>query len=142
MPASVVLFRTLLLTSVACGIVGSFIDGLFPSLIPRPLADAFEALPPPPAIALFGASMLFLVTFGGVVTAVIGLYRFQPWARPLALLMTALGLLFYPLLGTTVLSGWAQFFLEISSVLWGAVLAMSYVSSLSTRFVDSPTRDF
>jgi|HigsolmetaAR202D_1030399.scaffolds.fasta_scaffold02607_7 hypothetical protein len=142
MSASVLFFRVLLLASVACGIIGSFIDGVFPSLIPKTLADAFEALPPPPAIALFGASVLFLITFGGSVTAVVGLYLFQPWSRPLALCMTALGLLFHPLLGPVVESGWSRFFLEVSSLLWGAVLAMSFVSSLSARFVEGPRADF
>jgi hypothetical protein len=142
MSAAVLLFRALLLVSVACGLIGSCIDVLFPSLIPSSLAEAFEALPAPPGIALFGASALFLITFGGFVTAVVGLYRFQSWARPLAVWMTALGLLFHPLLGVTVESGWARFFLEISSVLWGAVIAMSFVSSLSTRFGEPSQRDF
>lgn len=131
---SVVVFRALLIVSVVTGFLGGLVDTVFPSLIPAPLAKVVEALPSPPTLALFGASALFLVTFGGMITAVLGLYFFQPWARQLAVWMTALGLLFHPLLGVSVQSGWAQLMLEASSVLWGVVLAMSFVSSLSGRF--------
>lgn len=131
---SVVVFRALLIVSVVTSLIGSFVDNVFPSLIPEPLAQAFDNLPPPATLALFSASALFLVTFGGMITAVLGLYFFQPWSRYLAVWMTALQLLFYPLFGVSVQSGWAQLLLEVSSVLWGVVLAMSFVSSLSSRF--------
>lgn len=134
MPASVVLFRALLVASVVTGIVGGFLDTVFPGLVPESMAKAFEDLPPPPTLALFGAGALVLVTFGGFVAAVAGLYFFQPWARQLAVWMTVLGFLFDPLLGVSMQSGWAQMLLELSSVLWGAVLAMSFVSSVSSRF--------
>lgn len=138
---SVVLFRALLIASVVTGFVGGFLDILFPGLIPESMAKAFEDLPPPATLALFGAGALFLVTFGGMIAAVVGLYFFQPWARQLALWMTALGLLFHPLFGVSMQSGWAQLLLDVSSVLWGAVLAMSFVSSLSARFAsrEDPT---
>jgi hypothetical protein len=142
MPASVVLFRAVLLTSVFTGFVGGFLDNVFPSLIPASMAQAFEALPSPPPPALFGAMTLFLVTFGGMIAAVLGLYFFQPWARQLAVWMTALGLLFHPLLGVSMRSGWAQLLLEVSSVLWGSVLAMSFVSSLSSRFAAPESPNF
>jgi hypothetical protein len=142
MPSSVLLFRAVLLASVATGLLGSFLDVLFPNLVPESMASAFEALPPPPGLALFGASVLVLITFGGSIVCVIGLYLFQPWSRPLALWMTGLGLLFHPLFGVSMQSGWAQLLLDISSVLWGVVLAMSYVSSLSARFSVSESRDF
>jgi len=141
-PASVVLFRALLIASVATGVAGSFLDLAFPALIPESMAKAFEALPPPSSLALFGAGVLVLITAGGIVTTVVGLYLFQPWSRTLAIWMTALGLLFNPLFGISMQSGWAQLLLDVSSVLWGAVLAMSYVSSLSSRFAARENADF
>ena len=134
MSAAVTLFRALLLASVGTGLAGSFIDLIFPSLIPAPLSAAFEALPETPAPAVFGASVLILVTFGGTVASIVGLYHFQPWSRPLAIVMTLLSLLFFPLLGASISSGWSSLLLEVSTTLWGAVIAMSYVSSLSERF--------
>jgi hypothetical protein len=141
MPSSVLLFRGLLLTSVVTGLLGLFLDLLFPSLVPESMTAAFDALPPSSGLVLFSASVLFLITFGGSIVAVIGLYLFQPWSRPLALWMTALGLLFHPLFGVSLQSGWARLLLDVSSVLWGVVLAMSYVSSLSDRF-SAEARDF
>lgn len=134
MSASVVLFRALLLASVIAGLLGSFLDLIFPSLIPESIGKAFDELPPPPALSLFAAGALFLVTFGGMIAAVVGLYLFQPWARQLAIWMTALGLLFHPLFGVSLQSGLAQMLLDASTLLWGVVLAMSFVSSLSSRF--------
>jgi hypothetical protein len=134
MSASVVLFRALLLASVTTGLFGSSLDLIFPSLIPETIGKAFDELPAPPILSLFAAGALFLVTFGGMIAAVVGLYLFQPWARQLALWMTALGLLFHPLFGVSLQSGLAQMLLDVSTLLWGAVLAMSFVSSLSNRF--------
>jgi hypothetical protein len=53
--------------------------------------------------------------------------------------MTTLGLLFHPVLGVSLQSGWAQLLLDVSTLLWGAVIAMSYVSSLRERFVAPPS---
>jgi hypothetical protein len=136
-PASVVLFRVLIVASVVTGLIGGLIDLAFPGLIPQPLSKAFDELPPPPLSALFSAGVLLLVTFGGIVAATIGLYLFQPWARALAVWMTLLGLLFHPLLGPSLQSGIAQLLLDLSSLLWGGVIAMSFVSSLSTRFAQA-----
>lgn len=134
MTPAATLFRTLLIASVVTGLLGAFLDVIFPGLVPASIQKAFDELPPPPGPALFGAGALVLVTFGGAVASVVGLYAFQPWARPLAVWMTILGFLFHPLLGVSMQSGWAQLLLDVSSILWGAVLAMSFVSSLSSRF--------
>jgi hypothetical protein len=138
MAAGIALFRALIVASVVIGLIGSFIDVVFPGLIPEPVSQAFESLPDSSTPALVVASALVVVTFGGTIAAIIGLYFFQPWSRTLAVAMTVLSLLFYPLLGVSVESGWAALLLELSTTLWGAVLAMSYVSSLSTRFEAKP----
>jgi hypothetical protein len=133
-PASVVLFRALIIASVVTGLLGGLLDLIFPNLVPESLSKAFDELPGPPMLALVSAGTLVLVTFGGIVAATVGLYLFQPWARPLAVWMTLLGLLFHPLLGVSLQSGFAQLLLDLSSLLWGGVIAMSFVSSLSVRF--------
>jgi hypothetical protein len=137
-PASVKLFRGLILASVLTGFIGGLIDMIIPGLIPEPLAKAIDSLPDTPLPAIVGAGALVVITFGGTVAAIVGLYFFQPWSRTLAVSMTLLTLLFYPLLGVSVQSGWASLLLEISTTLWGAVIAISYVSSLSARFEAGP----
>ena len=139
MSASVALFRGLLLASVGTGLLGSLIDQQFSGLIPASLLKAFKELPAPPDAVVLLSSVLVLITFGGIVASIIGLYQFRPWSRVVAVTMTLLQLLFYPLGGVWLQSGWAALLLDLSSTLWGAVLAVSYVSSLSRLFTTPPT---
>ena len=137
MSSSIKLFRGLLLASIVTGLVGSMIDQQF-DLIPPTLMKAFKELPAPPDAAVLLSSLLVLVTFGGIVGAIVGLFQFRPWSRGLAVSMTLLQLLFYPLGGVWIQSGWASLLIGLSSTLWGAVIAISYVSSLSTLFEAPP----
>jgi len=139
MPSSVVFFRAMLIASVVLSLLSSFVDVFVPNLIPEQLVTAFKELPSTATPALMAAGALFVITFGGTIVAIIGLFSFQPWSRNLAVSMTLLTLLAYPLLGVTIASGWAQLFSNLSTLLWGVVLAMSYFSSLAARFVASPT---
>jgi hypothetical protein len=137
MPApssSIALFRGLLLASIGTALIGSMIDQQFTSLIPPTLQQAFKELPKPSDVVLMLSGLLTLITFGGTIGAIIGLYQFKPWSRELAVAMTLLQLLFYPLGGVWMQSGWTAMLLDLSSTLWGAVIAISYVSSLSHRF--------
>ena len=133
MASSIKLFRGLLLASVVTGLIGSMIDQQF-DLIPPTLLKAFKELPAQPDSALLLSSLLVLITFGGIVGAIVGLFQFRPWSRGLAVSMTLLQLLFYPLGGVWIQSGWASLLIDLSSTLWGAVIAISYVSSISTLF--------
>ena len=137
MSSSIKLFRGLLLASIVTGLVGSMIDQQF-DLIPPTLMKAFKELPAPPDAAVLLSSLLVLITFGGIVGAIVGLFQFRPWSRGLAVSMTLLQLLFYPLGGVWIQSGWASLLIDLSSTLWGAVIAISYVSSLSTLFEAPP----
>jgi hypothetical protein len=141
MSSSVALFRGLLIASIATGLLGSLIDQQFSSLIPATLLKAFKELPAPPDTVVVLSSALVLITFGGIVGSVVGLYQFKPWSRGLAVAMTLLQLLFYPLGGVWLQSGWAAMLVDLSSTLWGAVLAISYVSSLSKLFTSPQTRN-
>lgn len=137
MSSSIKLFRGLLLASIVTGLVGSMIDAQF-ALIPPTLLKAFKELPPQPDATLLLSSLLVLITFGGIVGAIVGLFQFRPWSRGLAVSMTLLQLLFYPLGGVWIQSGWASLLIDLSSTLWGAVIAISYVSSLSALFEAPP----
>jgi hypothetical protein len=137
MPASsssITLFRGLLLASIGTALVGSMIDQQFTTLIPATLLTALKDLPKPSDTVLMLSGLLTLITFGGIIGSIIGLYQFKPWARELAVAMSLLQLLFYPLGGVWLQSGWTAMLLDLSSTLWGAVIAISYVSSLSHLF--------
>ena len=75
-----------------------------------------------------------LVVLMGLIVAVVGLLIFKPWARALALATTVASVAFWPLLGTTVQSGWNSALLQVSAVAWGAVLASAYWSPIAPRF--------
>jgi len=134
MSSAIKLFRGLLIASIATGLVGSMIDQQFTALIPPGVLKAVKDLPEPSDSAVVLSSLLVLITFGGIVGSIVGLFQFKPWSRGLAVTMTLLQLLFYPLGGVWVQSGWSALFLDLSSTLWGAVLAISYVSSISKLF--------
>jgi hypothetical protein len=139
MPSAVKLFRGLLLASIVAGLLGSMIDQQFTGLIPPTVLKAVKDLPEPADSTVVLSSLLVLITFGGIVGSIVGLFQFKPWSRGLAVTMTLLQLLFYPLGGVWIQSGWSALLLDLSSTLWGAVLAISYVSSISKLFEPRPT---
>ena len=127
-------FRCLLLACFALQIGASFIDVLFPSLIPSAFSRAIEAEPLPLA---FREPLLVIVvaSWGAVVLgAAVGLFFLRHWARGPALGATVFGLALSPLFGVAVSSSVASAFTEASSVLWGAVLAAAYFSPLREHF--------
>jgi len=134
MSSSVLLFRGLVIISVLTGFLSGVLDERFPELLPTSLLRAFNELPKPPIEFAVSVSLLGFLGLGCSLASIVGLYLFKPWARGFALAMTLLTMAFYPLYGVEVKSGWSLLLLDVSSTLWGAVLAMSYVSSLSHRF--------
>ena len=128
-------YRFLLVGSLVLGVVGAVFDILFPSALPSAFSQAQEAQDVSLSIAtiLFGGIAGLIILVGGIASTV-GLYLFRPWAPRLALATTALGILVVPAFGAMALSGWAMAITELSSTLWGAVLAIAFFSSLSERF--------
>jgi hypothetical protein len=135
MQRTVLAFRVLILAGLALGLVGSTIDFLVPSLVPSTLDDAWDSYV---ADESWGSTVVIgslasLVFVAGVV-ATIGLLLLKRWARPLALAVTVLSLLTYPLLGPTVSSGWAQMISESGMIMWGAALSMTFFAELKSHF--------
>jgi len=99
------------------------------------LAAAYEREPTPFLMQnlwfLLGIIMPLGIT--GIV-GLIGLYKFKSWGRTLSLYSTIIGLVIYPFCGPTLSSGLGSAFLEMSNLLWGAVLTLSYFSSINDRF--------
>lgn len=130
------IFRALILTTVALGIFGSLFDAIFPTALPVAFVQAQEAqdsLLSTPSVLLGGMGALVLLVIG--VASTVGLYQFRPWAPRLAVIATVLALLLAPLLGASACSGYAMALHEMSSMLWGAVVALAYFSPLRDCFV-------
>jgi hypothetical protein len=136
-------FRCLVLCSVLLAIVSSAVDWLFPSLISQALTTALEREPLSAFIMdhPFILLAVLLPWLAAVLASTIGLLFFKRWARTVALYSTILGIGLYPLFGVTVASAVASSFSEASMLVWGAVLALAYYSSLSERFVAAKPKE-
>ena len=134
-PMSPTIFRILIVCSVVLGTGAAFLDTLFPELLPQSIAQAVENEPLP---ALFDNLWLtvtiFLPVLIIVIISTIGLFFLKAWARALAFYSTILSFAMYPFFGPILSSAWSSALTEASSLLWGAILAIAYYSSLRERF--------
>lgn len=129
------IYRTLLLASLAFGIIGAVFDSVVPSALPEAFSQAQEAYDTSQessSFLLLGVAGLVLLITG--VASFVGLYRFRSWAPVLAIVTTVLAIPITILIGPTAMSGWAMTFEELSSMLWGAVVVLPYLSPLKERF--------
>ena len=128
-------FRALLIASLIFSALGAVIDTVFPGLLPEPFSKALqlqdEAIAGPWVYALLALALLLLAA---LVASVVGLYLFRPWSRPLAVGMTIVAVVLVPFFGAVAESGIASAAMELSSLLWGAVLAVAYFSPLAETF--------
>jgi hypothetical protein len=68
------------------------------------------------------------------LTGFVGLFFFKSWARSLSLYSTLAWFFIYPFVGTSLYSGLEASLFEVSTMVWGAILALSYFSPVSCRF--------
>jgi len=133
------LFRWLLAINLVLVLVASFVDIIFPSLIPQVLSDA-QAKLTEADIKLDDLTWWLTLGLAGVVLLIlvaasyVGLYQFKRWGRRLAVLTTLLAIPFYFPSGPVVQSAISALLLESSMIVWGAIFAMAYFSPLSARF--------
>lgn len=139
------LFRYFLAANLALVVAGSFVDAVFPALVPDVLSDAHSKLGDAEMASyelhhwlLLGVASALLI--GLVIASYVGLFLFKRWGRRVAVLSTLLAIPFYVPFGPQLQSGWATLLLETSMMLWGAILAMAYFSPLKTRF-ETPAAD-
>jgi hypothetical protein len=83
------------------------------------------------AAGILGVLVLALLF---ALIGLIGMFRFKTWARTLSLYSTLIIYVLRPFLGTLLLSGLQDALLDASTLLWGAILAVSYFSPVSARF--------
>jgi hypothetical protein len=127
-----------MLGSLLLTVLAFITDIVFPGLIPEGHRFAeeqyWEEMPT-------GAFVFRLAVFVAYVVAsliaFVGLYLFKRWARTANLVLAGLIILIAPAIGHILLSGVAQGLADLALLLWGAVLALAYFSSLSERFGSS-----
>lgn len=131
-------YRTLLLASLAFGILGAVFDTVVPSALPDAFSQAQEAYDVSQTttyLLLTGVGALVLFIIG--IASFVGLYQFRSWAPRVAIITTALAIPITVLIGPTAVSGWTTILNELSSMLWGVVLICLYLSPLRERFTKS-----
>ena len=126
-------FRTLLCINVALN-AAAVVAVAFPTYS-ESLSIAVESEPQPWIMSnlwLAGGAVALLLS--AWIFGLAGLFFYKRWARALSLYTTGLTLLATPWFGTSVSSGIEDALFEATALTWGAVLATSYFSPVSTRF--------
>jgi hypothetical protein len=68
-----------------------------------------------------------------IIAGLVGLFLLRSWGRSVSLYSTDAGLLLYLFSGPELLSPLESVLFEVSTLLWGAVLALSYYSPIAVR---------
>ena len=96
------------------------------------LAAAYESEPETMPSSIAGVASLGLLVIW--LIGFIGLFWFKPWARQLSLFATLGSLLLIPFMGASLSSGIETALFEAATLTWGAILALSFYSSINQRF--------
>jgi hypothetical protein len=109
--------------------------GFLPGGYSQALADAYAAEPQPWLFDDMRVGLAIAISLlAAIVAGLIGLFRFKRWGRALSLYSTVAGLCLYLFAGPTIQSPIENVFIELSTLLWGAILALSYGSPIARRF--------
>ncbi len=128
-------FRVLILCYIVTLLATTVEVFYFPALVSDELAAAYarEALPPfvsNPAIFL----PLAAVSLAAIVVPPAGLFFLRKWGRWLGLWTTIAMLAVIPFFGPSLSSGFGTAMMQLSAILWGAVLTLAYFSSMGPEF--------
>ena len=133
-------FRAVVALSIALGFLGGIASLFFESTLPPPLREYLEREQNAEVTAMdFVLLLIWIPLLVAIIASYVGMLRFARWSRPLALATSALGVLALPLFGPTVEPGIVTAWLHLSSMVYGAVLAVAYCSpTVATWFGDLP----
>lgn len=127
-------FRALIFIYVGL-IAASTIAAFAPGGYSQALSDALDNEPSPAILEnlwlMFGLVAPFALA---AMAGMYGLYMFKRWGRMLSLYSTLAGLVLFPFFGPSLYSGLESALFEASTLLWGAILALSYYSGISAKF--------
>lgn len=127
-------FRLLLAVAVGCGVLSALMDTLIPSLVPSELSRAVDSLLPPAGLSPLALGLVACVWGAAWLVGLVGMALFKAWGRAVFLATTIAEFLFYPLFGPAVSSWLAQALTDATSLMFGAALAIAYLSPLRARF--------
>ncbi len=131
------LFIVLYGISLIVGLAASFMPGGYS----HALAVAYKSEPEPLVYRQAWLAFVIMVPLAiAGIAGCIGMFFFKSWARRISLATTLVALLLIFFFGPTLLNAVANAFLETSSLLRGAILALAYFSPINARFTGSASR--
>lgn len=130
------IFRVGVITAMLAVVIGFFFDSFVSNAAVSYLAHLQRDVPSAATALRFGGAILVLGGYVSQVIAAIGLYGFKPWARKVALAGIVLSIVGGSLIGYNLHSGASGALMDLGNLLWGAVVALAFGSSISARFND------
>lgn len=135
------LFRAVAVVSLTLAALGQVVAWYGERQFPAPLREYLEgqrlAEATPTDWVIVGIAVPLIIAS---IASFVGFLRFRPWARPFSVWLTLLGTGLLPLLGPTVEPASTTALNSASSVLYGALLALSYYSPAALWFEDAGPR--
>ncbi len=128
-------FRILIICYVVSLIVVAIETQYFPAQVSDELSvvyakEAIQPLVSSPAIFL----VLSVIALVAIVAPPAALFFFRKWGRWSGLCATAAMFVALPFLGPSLTSGFGTAVSQLSAMLWGAILALAYFSSVRSDF--------
>ena len=136
-------FRWVVTASIVASILGITADLIMEASLPVPLRDYLNAQSEADLTIretiVAVVSLLFLVAW---VVAIIGLYCFWQFARPLMVIVLIGSIIISVVIGPTIQSGLTTAFYDVGTLLSGMILALIYTTPVRTWFEKSEVNGF
>lgn len=128
-------FRLVLLSCVLFPLISATLNWLMFDSLP-PLLQEYLTTTAEAELTFSEIVLVFLFTpfVFVVVWNLTELYQFKNRSRKIALILTAISFLFYPLLGPSVYTWPEEILYGTSEILWGVLLTSAYLPPLNKRF--------
>ncbi|WP_444884620.1 hypothetical protein [Microbulbifer sp. PSTR4-B] len=128
-------YRTLIVLSLAIGLLSGVYDYIWPDPITDQVFDYIVEIEPEiDGTKLVVAGALAVLAIIMALVSVVGLLLFKSWARHVYAAGFVAAFALYPFMGVTVYSGFSQVLYDISMVLSGVLLALMYYSPVARHY--------
>jgi hypothetical protein len=129
------LFRSVMIGSLALSLLSAIFGEALAQTLPAPLQNyliAVATAEPSGGIVLLGVISLAVVVL--TIIALIGLWKFRPWARTLYVALTICSFPLVVAAGPAVMNPWQNLFVLLSMMLGGILLAMLFLPPIAAEF--------
>ena len=129
------MFRRVLVASASIGLVAVPVSMIAERFLPARLVAYLDSQIAKEVSSFEALTLALLLLFIGlVIWNFVQLYKFRPSSRPIAIALTVIGLLVYFLIGPIIEPPISRIFSDVSTILWGAVIAMMYCKPYQQLF--------